>query len=894
MTKLSLRTFLVGALVTTWLAAQAPKPRERATDFLQAARKLGVDAQVVRQVDRLWPDDRLCTASVDDFRRAYVAGSAEGFDLDAAIRTFRLYQDFVNGLTPLRQNARLEQTAPVPEFGPRQYTPPATFGIDANVAESEPNGTLATADPINLGDVVTGCNSSGDDDFFVFTVGAATNLSVRVDPLVSGGSCGSFHTNPRLELLDSGGTRVAFNDDTNGSYPVISQLVPSGTYYLVVDPSGTATGDYTMTTAGSPAVTLSCGGTTTTGGMLNAGESYSFLLGVTANGVFAIDVLTATIGSSLGAELTLVDTDLSTVIETSTVGSQPGDARIVAGLLAGQYLCIVQGTGTTTGNFGVTLACQGPLPTIACGAPALNVNVSEGEVPLIGLNIPQLSKYDVTVTDTGLPDETFINILDAHGNVVLSDTSFASPTGTSTATATTVGANAFARLIADPAGTVSTGWRDTPVAKSWCRPQAAYPGPTSISVTSPTFTFVNDHLSPAGILTIRKRRDFHIDGGAFDSSTYIDEAYVDVTTASGTMRFHPTAIRLPAPPNASGFTSIGTAGMPSDVAASDGVYYGIHLLDAGSTTNDSYTIEFDFDVSSLGITGSQITGLGFVAQWYFAGDALSTTDVLPPTTDDSSEETDIFVDDMELKRQSAATWDRLGDALMGTNMPPVANPQVSISLACTPITLNGVLSAEDDSNGDIQAATPLQAFAFATGTGGTSCSRPGTRWTVNNGETRPTPCAGERRIPARMPVRSPNPTSAGCRPVSSGRTATSACASGRTRASTPVRGTTTGSGTSPSSASTSAAAGSRSTRWPQRPAATSPASRHRRPACPGSPRTPTPTTPSTAVSAWTTTTPPSPGRRPPTGSRSTTTCRASSARVRAARSPSRTSCGSST
>ncbi|MFG0274862.1 MAG: hypothetical protein ACF8QF_07385 [Phycisphaerales bacterium] len=160
---------------------------------------------------------------------------------------------------------------------PRPFAPSEGGLRLLNIAESESNGSLGTADPLPLSDAepeidVTGSLTSGDVDFFEVQMNEGDWLNAAmVSPTTP---------DTKIAIVNAGGSVELSNDDDNGQsgiYPVSSTLLrtgglnpnvawiapATGTYYLrVIGFNSGQTGPYTMQ------VRLNKGGWTS----LNAGE----------------------------------------------------------------------------------------------------------------------------------------------------------------------------------------------------------------------------------------------------------------------------------------------------------------------------------------------------------------------------------------------------------------------------------------------------------------------------------------------------------------------------------------------------------------------------------------------------------------------------------------------
>lgn len=110
-----------------------------------------------------------------------------------------------------------------------------TYGVslscsDPGYDEREPNGTLATANPIACGEIRRACvGSAGDVDYWRLELSEETHAVVSVD-------CGSGDST--LALRDATGAVVAFDDGSSGGCPeIVMELFP-GVYFAEVREDG--------------------------------------------------------------------------------------------------------------------------------------------------------------------------------------------------------------------------------------------------------------------------------------------------------------------------------------------------------------------------------------------------------------------------------------------------------------------------------------------------------------------------------------------------------------------------------------------------------------------------------------------------------------------------------
>jgi hypothetical protein len=118
--------------------------------------------------------------------------------------------------------------------------------VRTSSAETEPNGSLATANVATSGQNVTGqIASTSDLDCFRYTVASAATVSVMFDsPQNTVGSGFGYHT---VQITDGSGNVMASVD--TGADTSFQTVVPSGTFYAVVKDgpySFSSTGQYVL------------------------------------------------------------------------------------------------------------------------------------------------------------------------------------------------------------------------------------------------------------------------------------------------------------------------------------------------------------------------------------------------------------------------------------------------------------------------------------------------------------------------------------------------------------------------------------------------------------------------------------------------------------------------
>lgn len=145
-------------------------------------------------------------------------------------------------------------TDPIDGEPEKQYDENETI-MRAAKSESESNNTRSTADPISIGDTMTGTiGSASDIDCFVFTPSAAQKVTITL----TGPTSSSYDYD--LWLQDSNGGELA-RSDAAGSKGTITYSVKKGTkYYIVVNSAKGYGQKYTVKLTGS--------GSSTSGGSL--------------------------------------------------------------------------------------------------------------------------------------------------------------------------------------------------------------------------------------------------------------------------------------------------------------------------------------------------------------------------------------------------------------------------------------------------------------------------------------------------------------------------------------------------------------------------------------------------------------------------------------------------
>lgn len=221
---------------------------------------------------------------------------------------------------------------------------PYTFSITSNPSlldhiEAENNGTLQTANPINLGLVYFGQLSLSDKDYYKFDIAQTSNLYLNF-----AGPSSKTATNT-VSILDQNGKTITtgVTDKVTGGETLWANNLSPGTYsVLVTSASGTDGNNYQIfanTYSTSSAIPLKAGiptnGSITSSNPINlysvqliAGQTYGFSLqGLASNGGTLI-APTLTMVDSTGKQITELgatkinnSTDLITFFTTTVSGT---------------------------------------------------------------------------------------------------------------------------------------------------------------------------------------------------------------------------------------------------------------------------------------------------------------------------------------------------------------------------------------------------------------------------------------------------------------------------------------------------------------------------------------------------------------------------------------------
>ncbi len=266
-----------------------------------------------------------------------------------------------------------------------------------DVAELEPNGSLATAQLLNCGDVLrpASIGAAADTDYVKFTATAGTVISVGTDADGATGQIGDT----RIRLFDASGVVLTSDDDSGpGLYSLLTFTATyTGTYYVgFAAYSATTSGGYkgfvncqvpqpppaNDQCAGAPPI--DCGNVDIAGSTQFATNDYTPLAtgaggctGYTALGKDVVYKITALGGEMLDVIYTntadgsvYLITDCANAAGSCVAGIDAtltglGEHLVTPALAAGTYYLVLDSYGTSTGGTFTltgTYACA-PTPT---------------------------------------------------------------------------------------------------------------------------------------------------------------------------------------------------------------------------------------------------------------------------------------------------------------------------------------------------------------------------------------------------------------------------------------------------------------------------------------------------------------------------------------------------
>jgi hypothetical protein len=229
----------------------------------------------------------------------------------------------------------------------------------SNVGVTDDHGSsTVTASTISAGGTATGnINFGGDQDWFRITLTAGTPYVFQLNA-----SSSPALGDPFLRVLNSAGTVLASNDDSNNSLNSLISFTPTstGTYFLSAEGLGSATGRYTLvagvsdnTSAGATQIR---DGANITGSVETVADLDYYVLDLIAGQTYTLGV-TATSGN-LDTILSLRDSSNTSIADNDDITPPspgiPGNTNSLITYTAvrtGRYYLVVGPYLSTTGNY---------------------------------------------------------------------------------------------------------------------------------------------------------------------------------------------------------------------------------------------------------------------------------------------------------------------------------------------------------------------------------------------------------------------------------------------------------------------------------------------------------------------------------------------------------------
>ena len=249
---------------------------------------------------------------------------------------------------------------------------------------------------------------AGDVDYFRFT--AEEGQLYQID--VALGTLGDS----RLELQNSDGWGLAYNDDHGGSSAsrIVWEAPASGNYYLVASGFGAATGSYTLTVSHSTIVddhgddiadaTTATVGAPVEGVVDYEGDSDFFRFTAEEGQLYQIDIALGTLGDS---RLELQDSDGWGLASNDDHGDSPASRIVWKAPGSGDYYLVASGFGAATGSYTLTVSHStivddhggdiADATTATVGAPVEGIVDYEGDVDYFRFTAEEGQLYQIDV-----------------------------------------------------------------------------------------------------------------------------------------------------------------------------------------------------------------------------------------------------------------------------------------------------------------------------------------------------------------------------------------------------------------------------------------------------------------------------------------------------------------
>ena len=240
-----------------------------------------------------------------------------------------------------------------------------------------------------------------------------------------------------VTLLKPDGTTLASTSvgTGGGGLEPPSTLPTTGTYTLVIDPSGVTTGNITLTLMSYLSGTLNLDGTATTATIATVGQNARYTFSGTAGQWVSFGFTAVTISS---ANVTLYKPD-GTYLTATSIGTAGGSLDLLAALpTTGTYTLTVNPSGAYTGNLTITLSSE------VTGSVTINAAATAITIGRAGQNarytFAGTASQQVTVRITGNTlGSTTVNLYTPSGGYQTGTTNSAASFNLSTVTLATTG-----------------------------------------------------------------------------------------------------------------------------------------------------------------------------------------------------------------------------------------------------------------------------------------------------------------------------------------------------------------------------------------------------------------------------------------------------------------------
>ncbi len=266
------------------------------------------------------------------------------------------------------------------EAGALEVTATATSGAATDSVSV--SGAASTVYPIVAGGAPVEVTSAGDTVRLAFDGQAGQRVSLKLTNVTIGtsGCCSS-----KVSIVGPTGATILSPTyfGTSGGFVDTKTLPLTGTYRILLDPQGTATGGATVTLYDVPPDTLESiepGGDPVTATTTVPGQNARLVFSGVAGRQVSVKLTDVTIGSSgsASAKISILKPDGSTLVGATYFGTSGGflDAKVLP--VSGAYAIVLDPQSNAVGNATVTLYDVPPDVTVSIvpGGPAVSVETT--------------------------------------------------------------------------------------------------------------------------------------------------------------------------------------------------------------------------------------------------------------------------------------------------------------------------------------------------------------------------------------------------------------------------------------------------------------------------------------------------------------------------------------